>query len=76
MRSVSTGNKRRERILGDEYDPFQSILSQIRDIEQYPEITRLSKLYESFRIYSEWTFARNSLVTGQKSEGCVTYAKT
>jgi predicted ATPase len=60
LRGTSTGNKRRERVLGDEYDPFQSILSQIRDIEQYPEITRLSKLYEGFRIYSEWTFGRNS----------------
>jgi predicted ATPase len=52
---------RRERSLGEkEYDPFQSILSQIRDVGQYPEITRLSSFYASFRIYSEWTFGRNS----------------
>jgi predicted ATPase len=60
--SVSgTGKRHRERKLGErEYDPFRSILSQIRDIGQYPEITRLSGLYASFRIYAEWTFGRNS----------------
>ncbi len=56
-----TGNRRRERKLGEsEYDPFRSILSQIRDIGQYPQITRLSDLYANIRIYSEWTFGRNS----------------
>jgi predicted ATPase len=56
-----TGRRRRERKLGaNEYDPFLSILSQIRDIGQYPEITRLAGLYASIRIYSEWTFGRNS----------------
>lgn len=55
------GKRRRERNLEErEYDPFQSILSQIRDIGQYPEITRLSNLYANFRIYSEWAFGRNS----------------
>lgn len=55
------GKRRRERKLGEgDYDPFQSILSQIRDMGQYPEITRLSSLYANFRIYSEWMFGRNS----------------
>ncbi len=55
------GKRRRERRLEEsEYDPFQSILSQIRDIGQYPEITRLSGLYANFRIYSEWSFGRHS----------------
>jgi predicted ATPase len=60
--SVSgTGRRRRERKLEEsEYDPSQSILSQIRDIGQYPEITRLSGLYSNIRIYSEWTFGRHS----------------
>lgn len=63
-RSVATlsilgpGKRRRERAF--DYDPFRSILSQIRDTVQYPEITRLSSLYTNFRIYSEWTFGRNS----------------
>jgi predicted ATPase len=60
--SVSgAGRRRRERKLGaDEYDPFKSILSQIRDVGQYPEITRLADLYASIRVYSEWTFGRTS----------------
>lgn len=59
--NVVGGRRRRERVLGTkEYDAFQSILSQIRDIVQYPEITRLSNLYASFRIYSEWAFGRGS----------------
>ncbi|HSS51798.1 MAG TPA: AAA family ATPase [Thermoanaerobaculia bacterium] len=58
---LSAGKRRRKRDLGvKEYDPFQSILSQIRDIGQYPEITGLSGLYANVRIYSEWTFGRNS----------------
>jgi predicted ATPase len=58
---LGTGKRRRQRKLGaNEYDPFRSILSQIRDIGQYPEITRLASLYANFRIYSEWTFGRNS----------------
>lgn len=60
--SVLTNNKRRRerKMEATEYDPFQSILSQIRDAGQYPEITQLSSLYSNFRIYSEWTFGRNS----------------
>lgn len=58
---LGAGKRRRRRKLGtNEYDPFRSILSQIRDIGQYPEITRLASLYANFRIYSEWTFGRNS----------------
>jgi len=55
------GKRRRERELGTrDYTPFQSILSQIRDVSQYSEITRLANLYSSFRIYSEWSFGRTS----------------
>jgi predicted ATPase len=61
LSAPGAGKRRRERKLGEkEYDPLQSILSQIRDIGQYPEITRLSGFYANFRIYSEWTFGRNS----------------
>lgn len=56
-----TGRRRRTKDLSaTEYNPFTSILSQIRDISQYPEITRLARLYSQFYIYSEWTFGRNS----------------
>jgi predicted ATPase len=69
---VSGINQRRakERVLQrDEYDPFQSILAQIRETDQYPEITGLSKYYENFRLYSEWTFGRNSKLRESASAG-------
>lgn len=60
--SVSGRGRRRHRRQMDakDYNPFQSILSQIRDVGQYPEITRLARLYSGFRIYSEWSFGRSS----------------
>jgi len=64
------GKRRRERKLGkNQYDSFCSILSQLRDVVQYPEITRLSSLYANFRIYSEWTFGRNSSLREATSTG-------
>lgn len=57
----SSGKRRKERKLqSSEYDSFLSILSQIRDVGQYPEISRLANLYANIRIYSEWSFGRNS----------------
>ncbi len=65
-----TRARRRERELhAGEYDPFQSILSRVRDVEQYPEITRLATLYAGIRIYSEWTFGRNSKLRESTSAG-------
>ncbi len=57
----SSKARRRERTLGNkEYNAYQSILAQIRDVGQYPEITGLASLFSSIRIYSEWSFGRNS----------------
>ena len=61
LSTQGSGKRRKERKLdANEYDSFRSILSQIRDTGQYPEITRLANLYASFRIYSEWSFGRKS----------------
>jgi len=38
-----------------------SILAQLRDPDQYPEITYLADLYEQFRCYREWSFGRNTV---------------
>jgi predicted ATPase len=58
---AGAGRRRRERSLSaGEYSSFASILAQIRDVGQYPEITHLAALYSQFRIYSEWTFGRTS----------------
>lgn len=42
----------------EEVEPDQSILSQRKDPEQYPEITYLGKQYGRIRIYREWEFGR------------------
>lgn len=48
----------------------RSILSQIRDAHQYPEITYLSEQYEKIRIYREWSFGRKTLPRlAQKADG-------
>ena len=46
-------NLRREDVARDE-----SILSQRKDPDQYPEITYLGQLYSHFRLYREWSFGR------------------
>jgi len=38
-----------------------SILAQLRDPHAYPEITYLAETYETWRIYREWTFGRNTV---------------
>jgi len=59
--ATAGGPRRRRRRLGaDEYQHTQSILQQLRDAVQYPELTRLAALYDGVRIYSEWSFGRKS----------------
>jgi predicted ATPase len=64
LSAAEVGSSLREKVtLGpDEYSPRQSILAQIRDRRRYPEITELAALYSSFRIYSEWSFGRGSVL--------------
>jgi len=58
LNSAKGGRRTLERV---EIDPEQSILSQIKDPEQYPEITELAKEYSKIKIYREWTFGRNAM---------------
>jgi predicted ATPase len=37
-----------------------SILAQIRDPENYPELAILTSFYENVRLYREWSFGRNT----------------
>jgi predicted ATPase len=41
--------------------PNLSILTQLRDLESYPEITYLASMYERVRLYREWAFGRNTV---------------
>lgn len=52
---------RRERNLRrEDLAPDQSVLSQRRDPDQYPEITYLGGMYRQFKLYREWNMGRNS----------------
>ena len=45
----------------EEINPQQSVLSQRRDPDQYPEVTYTGRLFESFRLYRDWNFGRYTL---------------
>jgi predicted ATPase len=46
-----------------------SILSRIRDPNNYPELTALSDAYDDIRIFRDWTFGRSSaLRTAQPTD--------
>jgi predicted ATPase len=51
--------KRRE-LRREDVDPEQSILSQRKEPDQYPEITYLGEIFSQIRIYREWVFGRNN----------------
>lgn len=44
----------------EDVDPEQSILSQRKDPDQYPEITYLGGVFEKIRLYREWSFGRHT----------------
>lgn len=59
---VNTKGATRERRLAREsVNPDLSILTQLRDPEQYPEIAHVAEAYEKIRIYREWAFGRNTV---------------
>ncbi|EIJ33598.1 AAA family ATPase [Thiothrix nivea] len=44
----------------EEINIESSVLREIRDAEQYPEITYVGKAFEKMRLYREWSFGRGS----------------
>ena len=56
-----TYSERRERKLQrEDLAPNQSVLSQRRDPDQYPEITYLGDQYKRFKLYREWNMGRHT----------------
>ena len=45
----------------------ESILSQRKDPDQYPELAYLAKVYNTFRLYREWSFGRSSVFRSPQS---------
>lgn len=46
------------RLLREDLDPHQSVLSQRKDPEHYPELTYLGKFFGNFRLFREWNLGR------------------
>lgn len=42
----------------EDLSPHQSVLSQRKDPDQYPELTLLNKLFSGIHLYREWNFGR------------------
>ena len=50
----------RRQLRREDIDPEQSILSQRKDPDQYPEITHLGEAFAKIKIYREWPLGRNT----------------
>ena len=48
------------RLTRDEVNPAQSILSQRRDPDSFPELTFLAEQFEQMRFYREWNLGRSA----------------
>jgi len=56
--SVQRGGQPR-RLNRESLDPQQSVLSQRKDPDLYPEVTALGKAFRGIATFREWTFGRN-----------------
>ena len=55
------GRGRQQRLLRrEDLDPGQSVLSQRKDPDHYPEITYLGELFSKFRFYRDWILGRHN----------------
>ncbi len=54
------GNTVRRRLKREDLLPDQSVLSQRRDPEQYPEITWAGRQFSAIQSFDEWTFGRRT----------------
>ena len=59
---LGIANSARRELNRDSVSPDESILSQRKDPDQFPELASLSHFYERIRLYREWEFGRNALI--------------
>ena len=52
---------------GRDIAPDESIVSQRKDPDQYPELAHLSDVYGRIRLYREWSFGRTSVFRSPQS---------
>ena len=59
--SVRDSESRQRQLKREDVAIDESILSQRRDPDQFPEMAHLARAYEGFRLYREWSFGRSSV---------------
>lgn len=59
---LNSADHQKRHLKREDVDPEQSILSQRKDPDLYPELTWLGKQFESIRIYREWSFGRKAIL--------------
>jgi len=64
---INNVNNHKRTLKREDVDPEQSILSQRKDPDQYPELTWFGKQLSSIRIYREWGFGRRSVLRQPQS---------
>ncbi|MFZ3132777.1 MAG: AAA family ATPase [Desulfosporosinus sp.] len=64
---INNINNQKRTLKREDVDPEQSILSQRKDPDQYPELTWLGKQLTAIRIYREWSFGRKAILRQPQS---------
>jgi predicted ATPase len=59
---VNIKNSGERKLSRESIDIDASILSQRKDPESYPEISKISEVYSKIRMYRNWEFGRNSIL--------------
>lgn len=59
--SISQKSRWERKLRREDLSPDQSVLSQRKDPDQYPEITYLGNQYSRIRLYREWNLGRYTL---------------
>ncbi|MDE0200632.1 MAG: AAA family ATPase [Caldilineaceae bacterium] len=57
---IPEGERKERKLRREELSPDQSVISQRRDPDLYPEITYLGNQYKQFKLYREWNLGRTS----------------
>ena len=57
---ISTGGNPPRELRAEDINNRQSVLSQWKDPDQYPELTYLGRSFQAFRLYRGWEFGINS----------------
>lgn len=58
------GERERRALRREDFKPDESVLSQRKDPDSYPEVTWLGRQFERIQTFREWTFGRSAPLRG------------